>query len=122
VSLTAPPREEVFAAFEILKSLDLCQHGPTLVSCPTCGRTDTDVISLAQAVENHLAKIATPLTIAVMGCIVNGPGEARDADLGIACGKGKAIIFKKGEIYLTVTEAEARDVLLEELDKLAHPT
>jgi len=118
VSLTAPPREEVSAAFEILKSLNLRRHGPTMVSCPTCGRTEIDMVPLAQAVEQYLARIEKPITIAIMGCVVNGPGEARDADLGLACGKGRAVLFKKGVQYRTVSEADALAVLQEEIDRL----
>jgi (E)-4-hydroxy-3-methylbut-2-enyl-diphosphate synthase len=98
VSLTGHPRDEVYAGFEILKSLNLREHGPSLVSCPTCGRTESDVVSLANAVEQYLVKIKKPLKVAVMGCVVNGPGEAKDADIGVACGKGKAVLFKIREI------------------------
>jgi len=97
VSLTAHPREEVVAAYEILKSLNLRQHGPILVSCPSCGRAEVDIVKLAEAVEKELLNIDKPIKVAVMGCVVNGPGEAKDADIGIACGKGRAILFKKGE-------------------------
>lgn len=97
VSLTAHPREEVIAGYEILKSLNLRQHGPILVSCPSCGRTEVDIVKLAEAVEEELLKVTKPIKVAVMGCVVNGPGEAKDADVGIACGKGKAVLFKKGE-------------------------
>jgi (E)-4-hydroxy-3-methylbut-2-enyl-diphosphate synthase len=117
VSLTGDPREEVNAGYEILKSLDLSQHGPTLVSCPTCGRTEIDVVALANAVERRLAKIEKPIKIAVMGCVVNGPGEAKNADVGIACGKGKGIIFSKGKQVRTVAESEFLDALMEEIDK-----
>ena len=94
VSLTAHPREEVIAGYEILKSLNLRQHGPILVSCPSCGRAEVDIVKLAEAVEEELLKIDKPIKVAVMGCVVNGPGEANDADVGIACGKGKANLFK----------------------------
>jgi len=106
VSLTAHPREEVIAAYEILKSLDLRQHGPILVSCPSCGRADVDIIKLAETVENELMSIDEPIKVAVMGCVVNGPGEARDADVGIACGKGRAVLFKKGEKVGVVEEKD----------------
>ena len=106
VSLTAIPAQEVFAGYEILKSLDIRQRGPVLVSCPTCGRTEVDLISIAEAVEQELMKITRPIKVAVMGCAVNGPGEARDADVGIACGKGKGILFKKGEKVAVVDEAD----------------
>lgn len=118
VSLTAHPREEVFAAYEILKSLDLREHGPVLVSCPTCGRTEVDLISIAEAVEKGLTKIKKPIKVAVMGCAVNGPGEARDADIGIACGKGKGILFKKGEKIAVVPEVDIVDTLMKEIIKL----
>jgi (E)-4-hydroxy-3-methylbut-2-enyl-diphosphate synthase len=118
VSLTAPPREEVTAAYEILKSLNLRQRGPVLVSCPTCGRTEADVVSLAEAVEAELAKIDKPIKVAVMGCVVNGPGEARDADVGIACGKGKGVIFKKGEKLAVVEEKDYFTALMKEIEGL----
>jgi len=97
VSLTAHPCEEVLVAYEILKSLGLRQRGPTLVSCPSCGRAEVDIIALAEAVSKCLQEISKPIKVAVMGCVVNGPGEAKDADVGIACGKGKGVIFRKGE-------------------------
>ncbi|MFC2047746.1 flavodoxin-dependent (E)-4-hydroxy-3-methylbut-2-enyl-diphosphate synthase, partial [Chloroflexota bacterium] len=97
VSLTAHPREEVIAAYEILKSLNLRQHNPILVSCPSCGRAEVDIVKLAAEVEEKLLKIDRPIKVAVMGCVVNGPGEAKDADIGIACGKARAVLFKKGK-------------------------
>jgi (E)-4-hydroxy-3-methylbut-2-enyl-diphosphate synthase len=118
VSLTAHPREEVFAGFEILKSLGLRERGPVLVSCPTCGRTEVDLISIAGLVEKELMKITKPIKVAVMGCAVNGPGEARDADIGIACGKGKGIIFKKGEKIGVVDENDLVGALMTEIEKL----
>ena len=118
VSLTAHPREEVVAGYEILKSLDLRQRGPVLVSCPSCGRTEVDLISLAQAVEERLAKIDRPIKVAVMGCVVNGPGEAKDADVGIACGKGRGVIFRKGEKVRTVEEKDFLEALMEEVQKV----
>ncbi len=116
VSLTAHPREEVIAGYEVLKSLDLRQRGPVLVSCPSCGRTEVDIIGLAEAVEERLAKIDRPVKVAVMGCVVNGPGEARDADVGIACGKGRGVIFKKGEKVRTVEEKDFLEALMEEVE------
>jgi (E)-4-hydroxy-3-methylbut-2-enyl-diphosphate synthase len=116
VSLTAPPEEEVAAAYEILKSLDLRQHGPVLVSCPTCGRTETDVVKLAQEVEKRLLKIKKPIKVAVMGCVVNGPGEAKDADVGIACGRGKGVIFKQGEKVAVVEEKDFLMALMREVE------
>jgi (E)-4-hydroxy-3-methylbut-2-enyl-diphosphate synthase len=118
VSLTAPPRQEVTAAYEILKILNLRQRGPVLVSCPTCGRAETDVVKLAEAVEAELAKIDKPIKVAVMGCVVNGPGEAEDADVGIACGKGKGVIFKKGEKVAVVEEKDFFTALMKEVEGL----
>ena len=119
VSLTTHPREEVIAGYEILKSLNLRQHGPVLVSCPACGRAEVDIVKLAQAVERELLKINKPIKVAVMGCVVNGPGEAKDADIGIACGKSKAILFKKGKKLKTIIEE--RDfvrVLMREIETI----
>jgi len=115
VSLTAHPREEVIAGYEILKSLNLRQHGPVLVSCPSCGRAEVDIVKLAEAVEKELIKITKPIKVAVMGCIVNGPGEARDADIGIACGKGKAVLFKKGKKIKTIEEKDFISALMKEV-------
>jgi (E)-4-hydroxy-3-methylbut-2-enyl-diphosphate synthase len=106
VSLTSHPKEEVVAAYEILKSLNLRQRGPVLVSCPSCSRAEVDIITLAQAVENELVKIDKPIRVAVMGCAVNGPGEAKEADIGIACGKGRGVLFKRGEKVGVVMEAD----------------
>lgn len=111
VSLTADPIEEVRAGIEILKSLNLRRGGVRFVSCPTCGRTRIDLISLANAVEERLKNCDREITVAVMGCVVNGPGEAREADYGIAGGLGRGIIFKKGEVVRTVPEAELLDAL-----------
>jgi (E)-4-hydroxy-3-methylbut-2-enyl-diphosphate synthase len=118
VSLTAPPKEEVTAAYEILKSLNLRQHGPILVSCPTCGRTEVDLVKLAQQVEKELHKIKKPIRVAVMGCVVNGPGEAADADVGIACGKGKGILFRNGHQIGVVHEQDFFKALMAEVGKL----
>jgi (E)-4-hydroxy-3-methylbut-2-enyl-diphosphate synthase len=118
VSLTSHPREEVFAGYEILKSLNLRQHGPVLVSCPSCGRAEVDIVKIAQAVEAELLKITKPIKVAVMGCVVNGPGEARDADVGIACGKGKAVLFKKGEKIRTIAEKDFIRELMAEVERL----
>jgi (E)-4-hydroxy-3-methylbut-2-enyl-diphosphate synthase len=118
VSLTAHPRDEVFAGYEILKSLNLRQRGPVLVSCPTCGRAEADVVKLAEAVEARLQKIDKPIKVAVMGCVVNGPGEAKDADVGIACGKGKGVIFKKGEKVAVVAEKDFLTALMKEVEGL----
>lgn len=118
VSLSAHPREEVFTAYEILKSLNLRQHGPILVSCPTCGRTETDTLALVQAVNNYLQNVPKPIKVAVMGCVVNGPGEAKDADVGIACGKGRGTIFRKGKSIRTVDEADFYTALIAEIEGL----
>jgi len=118
VSLSAHPCEEVFVAYEILKSLGLRQRGPTLVSCPSCGRAEVDIIALAEAVSKRLEKISKPVKVAVMGCAVNGPGEAKDADVGIACGKGKGAIFKKGEVVSIVKEKDFLEALMAEVDSL----
>jgi len=119
VSLSAHPREEVFAAYEILKSLGLRQRGPTLLSCPSCGRAEVDVIALAETVNKHLIGISKPVKVAVMGCRVNGPGEAKDADVGIACGKGRGAIFKKGEIIGTVSEDNFLEALMSEVNSFS---
>ncbi len=121
VSLTANPREEVIAGYEILKSLDLRQHGPILVSCPTCGRTEVDIIKIAQQVEVELQKIKKPIKVAVMGCVVNGPGEAKDADVGIACGKGRGILFRNGKKIGIVEEADFVKALMREVREITNP-
>lgn len=118
VSLTAPPVNEIYAGFDILKALGVRQKGANLVSCPTCGRTKIDLISLAGRVENALRNIDKNITVAVMGCIVNGPGEAREADIGIAGGNGEGLIFKKGEILRKVPEESLFDELMKEIDLL----
>lgn len=117
VSLTADPVEEVRAAKDILKACGI-GGGVNIVACPTCGRTQIDLISLANRVEKAVAGINKDIKIAVMGCIVNGPGEAREADLGITGGNGKAVIFRKGEIIRTVPEADVLDALMDEIEKL----
>jgi len=117
VSLTAHPREEVIAGYEILKSLNLRQHGPVLVSCPSCGRTEVDLVKIAGEVEKELLKIDKPIKVAVMGCVVNGPGEAKDADVGIACGKGRAVLFKKGKKIKTIEEKDFVKALMAEVER-----
>ena len=117
VSLSAHPCEEVFVAYEILKSLGLRQRGPTLVSCPSCGRAEVDIIALAEAVGKCLEKIGKPVKVAVMGCVVNGPGESKDADVGIACGRGKGAIFRKGEVVGTASEDNLLEALMAEIEK-----
>ena len=118
VSLTAHPCEEVFVGYEILKSLGLRQRGPTLVSCPSCGRAEVDIVALAQAVNERLAKISEPIKVAVMGCVVNGPGEAKDADVGIAGGKGRGAIFRKGKVVGTVSEDKFVAAIMAEVDSV----
>ena len=118
VSLTDDPVEEVYAAKNILKALGMGDGGVRFVSCPTCGRTKIDLISLAREAEERLRDCDKNITVAVMGCIVNGPGEAKEADIGIAGGDGMGLIFKKGEIICKVPESELIDRLLEEVDKL----
>ena len=118
VSLTDDPVKEVEAAYDILKGAGLKKDGVRIVSCPTCGRTKIDLIGLANRVETALRDCKKPLKVAVMGCVVNGPGEAREADIGIAGGDGCAMIFKKGEILRKVPESEVVEQLLEEIEKL----
>lgn len=118
VSLTGDPVEEVRAAKEILKSLGLRKFGVELISCPTCGRTQIDLISIANEVEKRCAACHKDIKVAVMGCVVNGPGEAKEADIGIAGGRGVGILFKKGELIRQVPEDQLVDALMEEIDKL----
>jgi len=115
VSLSADPQEEVRVGYEILKSLGLREKGVNLISCPTCGRCEIDIRGLASKVENRLKDIHTPLTVAVMGCVVNGPGEAREADIGIAGGKGFGLLFKKGKVVKKLDEDKLLDALLKEI-------
>ena len=121
VSLSADPKEEVFAGYEILKSLNLRQKGTTLVACPSCGRADVDVIKLANTVDDLLKKVDKNIKVAVMGCEVNGPGEAKDADVGIAAGNGRAVIFRKGQKVRVVTTEEMIPALMEEVNKVKSP-
>ncbi len=118
VSLSAQPCQEVDTAYEILRSLDLRQRGPTLISCPSCGRAEVDIISLAESVDKNLREINKTIKVAVMGCVVNGPGEAKDADVGIACGKGKGVIFRKGQVVSTIAEKDFLDALMAEVKSL----
>jgi (E)-4-hydroxy-3-methylbut-2-enyl-diphosphate synthase len=118
VSLTAHPREEVIAGYEILKSLNLRQNGPVLVSCPMCGRAEVDIVKLAGEVEERMLGIDKPVKVAVMGCAVNGPGEAKDADVGIACGKGRAVLFKKGKKVGVVEGKDLLTALMREVEGL----
>lgn len=118
VSLTAPPVNEVYAGYDILKAAGIRSNGVNLVSCPTCGRTKIDLIGLASRVEDALRDCKKDITVAVMGCIVNGPGEAKEADIGIAGGNGEGLIFRKGEIIKKVKEDILFDELLKEIEKM----
>ncbi len=119
VSLTtANACQEVEAAYEILKALKLREHGPTLVSCPSCGRSESDIVGLAEMLEKRLKGVEKPIKVAVMGCVVNGPGEAKDADVGIACGKGRGVIFRKGEKVRIVEEDDLLEALMREVEKV----
>jgi len=113
ISLTDDPVNEVRACWTLLAALDLRRRGPELVSCPTCGRCQVDLISIAKEVEERLKGVKAPVKVAVMGCVVNGPGEARDADIGVACGKGSAALFEKGEIVRKVPEDQIVEALME---------
>jgi (E)-4-hydroxy-3-methylbut-2-enyl-diphosphate synthase len=118
VSLTGDPVDEVRVGFEILKALGLRQRGINFVSCPTCGRCQIDLIGVAEEVEQRLAAIDAPYTVAVMGCVVNGPGEAREADVGIAGGRGEGLLFRHGEIVRKVPEGEMADALVAEVEQM----
>ncbi len=118
VSLTAAPEREIAAGLDLLAATGLRQDRPRLVSCPTCGRTAVDLIGIAAQVEERLQTVKKPVTVAVMGCIVNGPGEAREADIGLAGGKGKVALFRKGEVLRTVDEAVAVEELMKEIEQL----
>ncbi|MCI0795340.1 MAG: flavodoxin-dependent (E)-4-hydroxy-3-methylbut-2-enyl-diphosphate synthase [Chloroflexi bacterium] len=115
VSLSDDPREEIYTGLEILKGLELRKDSPVLVACPSCGRADVDIRQLANDVDGMLRKIKSPIKVAVMGCEVNGPGEAKDADVGIAAGAGRAIIFRKGKKSRIVAEADMLTALMEEV-------
>jgi (E)-4-hydroxy-3-methylbut-2-enyl-diphosphate synthase len=119
ISLTSDPVEEVRVAYQILKSLGLREAGPTLISCPSCGRTQVDIERIALEVEKGLARFKESLTVAVMGCAVNGPGEAREADVGLAAGKGDGLIFRDGEVVRKVKESQLVAELLAEVKKAA---
>ena len=118
VSITDTPVKEIYAARDILKAINVRVETPQIVSCPTCGRTKIDLVSLANQVENAVKNIKKPIKIAVMGCVVNGPGEAKEADIGVAGGDGCGVIFKKGEILRKVNEDEIVKALLDEIDKI----
>ena len=118
VSLTDDPVKEVFAAMDILKAIGLKNDSPYLIACPTCGRTRIDLVGLAKQVEEKLRDVHKPIKVAVMGCVVNGPGEAREADRGIAGGDGEGLLFKKGQILRKVPEDQLLTELMKEIDKL----
>ena len=117
VSLTGDPIHEIEVGRSILSSLGLRNFGATMISCPTCGRCQVNLFDMAGIVEERLASIKAPIKVAVMGCVVNGPGEAREADFGIAGGDGQGIVFRKGEVIKTVPEAELVDTLFREIDQ-----
>jgi (E)-4-hydroxy-3-methylbut-2-enyl-diphosphate synthase len=118
ISLTDDPTEEVRACWTLLSALGLRRRDPELVSCPTCGRCQVDLIPIAQEVEKRLRDVHRPIQVAVMGCVVNGPGEAADADIGVACGKGSGVVFAHGKTLRKVEEAAIVDVLMEEIGNL----
>ena len=118
ISLTDDPATEVRACWTLLAALDLRRRGPELISCPTCGRCQVDLIALAHEVEERIAGLDKPLKVAVMGCVVNGPGEAADADIGVACGKGSGAVFSKGTVVRKVEESAIVDALMEEIGRL----
>jgi (E)-4-hydroxy-3-methylbut-2-enyl-diphosphate synthase len=119
VSLTGDPVEEVIVGYDILKALRLRSRGVEIISCPTCGRCEIDLLPLVEVVEKGVREISAPLTIALMGCVVNGPGEAKEADLGIAGGKGVGVLFRKGKIVRKIREKDFASVLLREIKELA---
>ena len=118
VSLTAPPEEEVIVGQEILKALFLREKGPVIISCPTCGRCEVDLMRIVKQVEKKLVNVKEPTVVAIMGCVVNGPGEAKEADVGIAAGRGAALIFRKGEIIKKVPPSQAVSALLKEMKQV----
>ncbi|MCL2378172.1 MAG: flavodoxin-dependent (E)-4-hydroxy-3-methylbut-2-enyl-diphosphate synthase [Defluviitaleaceae bacterium] len=118
VSLSGDPTEEIRCAKEILSAMGLRRFGPTVIACPTCGRTDIDVINLAAQIEEKLETVEKPITVAVMGCVVNGPGEAREADIGVAGGRGVGVLFKKGEIVRKLAEDEILEAMLEAVEEI----
>jgi len=120
VSLTADPVEEVRVGYEILSTLKLRQRGVEIISCPTCGRCEIDLLPLVKRVRREVQAISTPMVVAIMGCVVNGPGEAREADVGIAGGKGVGVLFRKGEIVKKVKEEDFLRVLVSEIKRMAN--
>jgi (E)-4-hydroxy-3-methylbut-2-enyl-diphosphate synthase len=119
VSLSADPVEEVKVARELLKTFQLISNAATLVSCPTCGRIDIDLISIANEVEEYLQTVKAPIKVSVLGCAVNGPGEAREADIGIAGARGEGLLFRKGEVVRKIPEADLVTELKKEIDRMA---
>jgi (E)-4-hydroxy-3-methylbut-2-enyl-diphosphate synthase len=119
VSLTAPPEEEVRVAYLILDSLGLRARGINFISCPTCGRAEIDMMKVVSEVEKRLAAVRVPLKVALMGCMVNGPGEAREADIGIACGREVAVLFKGGRLVRRIAEKRIIPELVREVEKMA---
>jgi (E)-4-hydroxy-3-methylbut-2-enyl-diphosphate synthase len=117
--LAADPVEEVKVGFEILKSLELRHRGVNVIACPTCGRVEIDVVKMANELEHRLGHITTPITVSVLGCVVNGIGEGKEADIGIAGGQGVGILFKKGKLYKRVPSEELLDTLIEEVELMA---
>jgi (E)-4-hydroxy-3-methylbut-2-enyl-diphosphate synthase len=118
VSLSRDPVDEVKAAYEILRALDLRHHGPEIISCPTCGRCEIDLLRIVETVEKEIQGIRSSPKVAIMGCVVNGPGEAREADIGVAGGRGQGVLFKKGEVVKKVPEEDLVEVLIREVKKL----
>jgi (E)-4-hydroxy-3-methylbut-2-enyl-diphosphate synthase len=118
VSLTSDPTDEVRVAYEILRALKLRERGVELISCPTCGRCELDLIGLAQAAEKRLLRVKSPLKVAIMGCVVNGPGEAKEADVGIAGGRGHGILFKKGDVVAKIPEEDLFSRLMQEISEM----
>jgi len=118
VSLSRDPVEEIKVAYEILRALDLRHRGPEIISCPTCGRCEIDLFSIIEQVERELVDIITPIKVAIMGCVVNGPGEAKEADIGVAGARGKGVLFKKGEVVKKLPEDKLAEVLVMEVRRL----
>jgi (E)-4-hydroxy-3-methylbut-2-enyl-diphosphate synthase len=117
--LTAAPEEEVRVGYLILSSLGIRRRGPNVITCPVCGRSEVDLFRIASRIEKQLASISTPLDVAVMGCMVNGPGEAKEADIGLACGRGVGVIFKKGKLLRRVDEGRLVHEFVKEVRALA---
>jgi (E)-4-hydroxy-3-methylbut-2-enyl-diphosphate synthase len=116
VSLTRDPVEEIRVGYEILKALNIRQHGPDIISCPTCGRCNIDLFKIVEQVEKALLYRPEPIKLAIMGCVVNGPGEAKEADIGVAGGDGSGVLFKKGKVIKKIPENKLAEVLLKEVE------